>query len=114
MCKKDPNTKVILTVRDSDATWWRSWCGFIKQEAERNAIAGFCIQGLVYRLVLRLVTCYFRLFSYLGIAGYLGPETQAMSVMQKHVVTEHLDQDVAEQAITVETVRLELSLKNST
>ena len=70
--------------------------------------------GVVYRLVLRLVTCYFRLFSYLGIAGYLGPETQAMSVMQKHVVTEHLDQDVAEQAITVETVRLELSLKNST
>ena len=45
MCKKDPNTKVILTVRDSDATWWRSWCGFIKQEAERNAFAGFCIQG---------------------------------------------------------------------
>ena len=48
---------------------------------------------------------YFRIFNYLGVAGYLGPETQAMSVMQKHVVTEHLDQDVAEQALTVDNVR---------
>ena len=55
--------------------------------------------------VQALIISYFRIFNYLGVAGYLGPETQAMSVMQKHVVTEHLDQDVAEQALTVENVR---------
>ena len=26
LIKRDANTKVILTVRDSDAAWWKSWC----------------------------------------------------------------------------------------
>ena len=25
-------TKVILTVRESDERWWKSWCGFMLQE----------------------------------------------------------------------------------
>ena len=29
--------KVILTVRESDERWWKSWCGFMKQEIERFA-----------------------------------------------------------------------------
>ena len=25
-------TKVILTIRESDEKWWKSWCGFMLQE----------------------------------------------------------------------------------
>ena len=24
-------TKVILTIRESDEKWWKSWCGFMQQ-----------------------------------------------------------------------------------
>ena len=39
------DTKVILTVRDSDAAWWKSWCGFMVQEIERGCVGDFCFQG---------------------------------------------------------------------
>ena len=29
--------KVILTVRESDERWWKSWCGFMNQEIDRFA-----------------------------------------------------------------------------
>ena len=32
--------KVILTVRESDEKWWKSWCGFLKQESERFGFGG--------------------------------------------------------------------------
>ena len=30
--------KVILTIRDSDDKWWKSWCGFFTQESKEHAI----------------------------------------------------------------------------
>ena len=41
------DTKVILTVRDSDTAWWKSWCGFMMQEIERGRVGDFCFQGFV-------------------------------------------------------------------
>ena len=37
----EKDTKVILTVRDSDEQWWKSWCGFMKQEIERFGFGDF-------------------------------------------------------------------------
>ena len=45
MLKKDKNTKVILTVRDNDEVWWKSWCGFVTQEAQRHSVCGLSMQG---------------------------------------------------------------------
>ena len=33
--------QVILTVRESDERWWKSWCGFMKQEIERFGFGDF-------------------------------------------------------------------------
>ena len=33
--------KVILTVRESDERWWKSWHGFMKQEIERFGFGDF-------------------------------------------------------------------------
>ena len=38
------DTKVILTVRDSDAVWWDSWCGFMLQEINRSCVGDFNFQ----------------------------------------------------------------------
>ena len=35
-----PNSKVILTVRDSEHAWWNSWIGFTKQESEKTGNPG--------------------------------------------------------------------------
>ena len=48
LIKRDSNTKVILTIRDNDEVWWRSWCNFMKQEVSRNSFAGICFQGYSY------------------------------------------------------------------
>ena len=48
LVKRDGNTKVILTIRDNDEVWWRSWCNFMKQEVSRNSFAGICFQGYSY------------------------------------------------------------------
>ena len=39
------DAKVILTVRDSDEAFWKSWSGFMMQEIERGSIGDFCYQG---------------------------------------------------------------------
>ena len=46
-----------------------------------------------------------RFFNYLGLGGYLGREIQAMSIVQKQLLIDYLDSDVAEQALTVKSVR---------
>ena len=38
--KTHERIKVILTVRESDEKWWKSWCGFLKQESERFGFGG--------------------------------------------------------------------------
>ena len=38
---------VILTVRDNDEQWWKSWCGFMTQEYTRFTIGDFCVGGLL-------------------------------------------------------------------
>ena len=45
--KSQKDTKVILTVRDSDEQWWKSWCGFMTQEYTRFTIGDFCVGGLL-------------------------------------------------------------------
>ena len=55
-------TKVILTVRDSDDIWWKSWSGFMKQEISRDSIGDFN-KG--------------RLFQMFASTGYLGPHLKA-------------------------------------
>ena len=38
---------MILTVRDSDEQWWKSWCGFVTQEFTRYAIGDLNVAGLI-------------------------------------------------------------------
>ena len=76
---KRNDTQVILTVRDSDAAWWKSWCGFMLQECSRGAIGDLCLQGVIGRL---------------AGAGYMGPETEAMTRVVESVITTHLDNDI--------------------
>ena len=45
--KTQKDTKVILTVRDNDEQWWKSWCGFMTQEYTRFTIGDFCVGGLL-------------------------------------------------------------------
>ena len=40
-------TKVILTVRESDERWWKSWCDFMVQEMERFSIGNFCFMPVL-------------------------------------------------------------------
>ena len=39
--------QVILTVRESDERWWKSWCGFMKQEIERFGFGDFNMGGIL-------------------------------------------------------------------
>jgi len=55
--------KVILTVRESDERWWKSWCGFMKQEIERFGFGDFNMGA-----ILNEASRY----------GYMGPEFKAM------------------------------------
>ena len=52
--------KVILTVRDSDEKWWKSWCGFNEQEIRRNAMGAFNFIGIVMNKAAEV--------------GYMGPK----------------------------------------
>ena len=38
------DTKVILTVRDSDEEWFNSWAKFMEQGMKRDAIGNFDMQ----------------------------------------------------------------------
>ena len=51
--------KVILTIRDSDEVWWKSWCRFNEQEIRRDAIGSFNIRLITIRA---------------AEAGYMGPQ----------------------------------------
>ena len=59
----EKDTKVILTVRDSDEQWWKSWCGFMTQEFSRHSIGDFCVAGLLNIIAKK---------------GYMGKEMNAI------------------------------------
>jgi len=56
-------TKVILTIRDSDDVWWRSWCGFMEQEIRRGSVGDFNFQTIM---------------QYMMEYGYMGPKFSDM------------------------------------
>ena len=89
LIKHDANTKVILTVRDSDAAWWKSWCGFLTQEAERGAIGDLSLMGVMAKV---------------ASAGYLGAEFKAMDKVALNVCTNYLDACVANPGFSVKNV----------
>ena len=45
------DTKVILTVRDSEDVWWNSWVKFLTQETERGSCCGFNY-GIFFQLFM--------------------------------------------------------------
>ena len=59
--------KVILTVRDSDEKWWKSWCGFNEQEIRRNAMGAFNFIGIVMNKAAE--------------AGYMGPKARLTFIL---------------------------------
>jgi len=89
LIKHDANTKVILTVRDSDAAWWKSWCGFLTQEAERGAIGDLSLMGVMAKV---------------ASAGYLGAEFKAMDKVALNVCTNYLDACVANPGFSVKNI----------
>ena len=95
LIKRDANTKVILTVRDSDAAWWKSWCGFMLHECQRVAVGD--LNG--YALMTKLAP-----------SGYLGPELEAMSSVTGYISASYLDAMVAKPDLSVKKVT-ELHLK---
>ena len=56
------NTKVILTIRDCDETWFQSWSKFGEQEIERVAIVDIDVQNIIMKLATR---------------GWMGPKMEA-------------------------------------
>ena len=58
--------KVILTVRDSDEKWWKSWCGFNEQEIRRNAMGAFNFIGIVMNKAAEV--------------GYMGPKARSIFI----------------------------------
>lgn len=91
LIKRDANTKVILTVRDSDAAWWKSWCGFMLQECSRGAIGDFCSQGVMKIVASR---------------GYLGPEFEAMTTVANVACSAYLDASITEPGFSVKNVTM--------
>ena len=89
LTQRNSDIKVILTVRDNDAAWWESWCGFMLQEAERGAIGDFTIQGVMTKAAL---------------AGYLGAEFAAMIKVVQSVCANYLDANVATPGFSVKNV----------
>merc|ERR1712235_5218 len=67
--------KVILTVRDSDEKWWKSWCGFFTQESKRHAIGDINLG-----IILTKASEY----------GYMGPKFQVMFEVGKLVCSRYL------------------------
>merc|ERR1712131_217076 len=67
--------KVILTVRDSDEKWWKSWCGFFTQESKRHAIGDINLG-----IILNKASEY----------GYMGPKFQVMFEVGKLVCSRYL------------------------
>ena len=65
-----PNTKVILTVRDSDKQWWNSWSKFYIQEFSRGSIFGFSLFGQLLRLIKR---------------GYMGAHFTATTTINDYI-----------------------------
>merc|ERR1712126_789705 len=64
------DTKVILTVRDSDEQWWKSWCGFMTQEFSRHSIGDFCVAGLLNIIAKK---------------GYMGKEMNAIMEVDNRI-----------------------------
>ena len=54
---------MILTVRDSDEQWWKSWCGFVSQEFTRHAIGDLNVAGSLNIIAKK---------------GYMGSKMKAM------------------------------------
>ena len=65
-CPKEQ--KVILTVRDSDEKWWKSWCGFNEQEIRRNAMGAFNFIGIVMNKAAEI--------------GYMGPKARSIFIQK--------------------------------
>jgi len=81
-----PDTKVILTVRDNDEVWWRSWCGFMTQECKRDSIGDFCTQAL---------------WNILNLRGYSGPEMQACMKVAEYAMGQEFDPSFTENNFSV-------------
>lgn len=91
LIRRDKNTKVILTVRDSDEAWWASWCRYMQQECSRGAIGDFCVSGLMGSLAAR---------------GYMGAEFQAMSSVADEVCGAYIEPSIATPGMSVKSVRI--------
>lgn len=86
LVKRDPNIKVIMTVRDNDAVWWKSWCGFWLQECQYGAIGDFCVLGVM---------------TMLASAGYFGPQIEAMQRITEIICDAYFDASVATPGFSV-------------
>ena len=64
------SVKVILTIRDSDKQWWRSWSKFYIQEFSRGSIFGFSLFGQLLRLIKR---------------GYMGANFRATTTINDYI-----------------------------
>ena len=84
-----PDTKVILTVRDNDEVWWRSWCRFMTQECKRDAIGDLCTQAI---------------FNIMALRGYSGPEMQACMKVAQYVMGQEFDPSFTENNFSVKKV----------
>ena len=70
-----PGQKVILTVRDSDEKWWKSWCGFFTQESKRHAIGDINLGVILNKA---------------SEHGYMGPKFQVMYEVGRLVCSRYL------------------------
>ena len=67
--------KVILTIRDSDEKWWKSWCGFFTQESKRHAIGDINL-GIILNKASE--------------HGYMGPKFQVIYEVGRIVCSRYL------------------------
>lgn len=70
-------TKVILTIRESDERWWKSWCGFLKQEMIRWSKGNFSFMPLLNSFQSK---------------GYLGRDLQDMDKVVDYTVRRYLSE----------------------
>jgi len=91
------DTKVILTVRESEEKWWASWSGFMRQEAERGSIMGLSLQAIM---------------DYASRFGYLGPKFAAMSQVSYPIISRYVIETATEPAFTVTKIMEVFGSKN--
>ena len=94
--------KVILTIRDSDEKWWKSWCGFFTQESKRHAIGDINL-GIILNKASE--------------HGYMGPKFQVMYevgriVCSRYLRNSHISFSRLKQECTSHIVKMqEMSIK---